>query len=207
MNNFYPIITSTILSQLILVIILLVKGKNTPLFFPFLFYAISKLIFSISTIGSAFIINSSYPVFHLTLFAEFLLILFLFDKILRIKSFSIPIMILGLICFVYESIILNNWFENNEIFTVYFNLSIGILSLKYLFEFINSKFNPNKKLLSFLFGFLFVKCASSLILSLFESDIRFEPNALAVLLLYFYNAFEILQGLLVSRIIWKLKEA
>jgi hypothetical protein len=46
-----------------------------------------------------------------------------------------------------------------------------------------------------------------LILSLFESDIRFEPNALAVLLLYFYNAFEILQGLLVSRIIWKLKEA
>lgn len=207
MNNFYPIITSTILSQLILVIILLKRGKNTPLFFPFLIFSISKLIFSVLTIVSAFAINSSYPIFHISLFAEFLLILYLFNNIQRTKIFSISILFFGLICFFYESIFLNKWWENNEIFTVYFNLSVGILSLKYLFDFIYSTLNQNKKLLSFLFGFIFIKCASSIILSLFESDIRMEPNDLAVFLLYFYNGFEILQGLLESRIVWKLKEA
>jgi hypothetical protein len=131
--------------------------------------------------------------------------IFLLEK--TVKHLRYYPVLISLIIFLFETIICNGWLKNNEIQTVYVNIFTSVISVIILVNYL--KANDDKIVIYkfLIFGsFLFVS-ASSLILSLYESEIRQSPSMMAFFMIVIYNSVEIVQNLSIAFSLWKLKEA
>lgn len=152
-------------------------------------------------------LGSAIPVFHLTLLIRFYLIQIVLNQIVQLTKLNYFFGTIAFIVFYFESIISNNWMKNNEILTVFVNLSLAVISIVSLFKIFQSikstLFNYSITVIS---SFLVISC-SSLILSIYESDLRTSQSYAAFFLILFYNLIEISQNFAITYSLWKLKEA
>ena len=171
-----------------------------------LVYLTVSLIASILERFSAIQLGTAVPVFHLFLLIRFYLVIILFNSLIKSPRLSIFISLLALCIFVAESNQMHSWFENNEMLTVFTNISLIILSFLNLNKLLREERNSLFHLSFVVFGsFLFIS-SSSLILSIYESDIRSEPSLAAFFLVLYYNIIELIQNLVITNSLWKLKE-
>jgi hypothetical protein len=152
-------------------------------------------------------LGSAIPVFHLTLLIRFYLIQIVLNQIVQLTKLNYFFGTIAFIVFYFESIISDNWMKNNEILTVFVNLSLAVISIVSLFKIFQSikstLFNYSITVIS---SFLVISC-SSLILSIYESDLRSSQSYAAFFLILFYNLIEISQNFAITYSLWKLKEA
>ena len=152
-------------------------------------------------------LGSAIPVFHLTLLIRFYLIQIVLNQIVQLTKLNYFFGTIAFIVFYFESIISYNWMKNNEILTVFVNLSLAVISIVSLFKIFQSikstLFNYSITVIS---SFLVISC-SSLILSIYESDLRTSQSYAAFFLILFYNLIEISQNFAITYSLWKLKEA
>jgi hypothetical protein len=136
-------------------------------------------------------LGSAIPVFHLTLLIRFYLIQIVLNQIVQLTKLNYFFGTIAFIVFYFESIISYNWMKNNEILTVFVNLSLAVISIVSLFKIFQSikstLFNYSITVIS---SFLVISC-SSLILSIYESDLRTSQSYAAFFLILFYNLIEI----------------
>lgn len=71
--------------------------------------------------------HNAYPVFHLSIIIEFVIILWIFQKINNQQIYKL-ILILGLICFISDLTYTSNFFANNFLTTIYTYVISVILS-------------------------------------------------------------------------------
>jgi hypothetical protein len=152
-------------------------------------------------------LGSAIPVFHLTLLIRFYLIQIVLNQIVQLTKLNYFFGTIAFIVFYFESIVSNNWMKNNEILTVFVNLSLAVISIVSLFKIFQSiksaLFNYSITVIS---SFLVIS-SSSLILSIYESDLRSSQSYAAFFLILFYNLIEISQNFAITYSLWKLREA
>ncbi len=175
------------------------KSLNTFLFISLILSLVERLV--------CLQFESAISIFHLSIPIRFFYMyrIFLLEK--SIKRLRYYPALISLIIFLFETIICNGWLKNNEIQTVYVNICTAVISVIILMN--HLKTNDQKEVLyKFLIygSFLFVS-ASSLILSLYESEIRQSPSMMAFFMIVIYNSVEIVQNLSIAFSLWKLKEA
>lgn len=175
------------------------KSLNTFLFISLILSLVERLV--------CLQFESAISIFHLSIPIRFFYMyrIFLLEKsIKRLRYYPV---LISLIIFLFETIICNGWLKNNEIQTVYVNICTAVISGIILMN--HLKTNDQKEVLyKFLIygSFLFVS-ASSLILSLYETEIRQSPSMMAFFMIVIYNSVEIVQNLSIAFSLWKLKEA
>ncbi len=178
--------------------------KENSALFAWVFF---NLFFTLLGYIPQIIYKNSYPVFHVSIPILTLLTINYFWR----KGISTFITVISasivLLLFIYESIYLNNWFENNLLIAVFSNMCISMLSLYHLYI-IFIKENENEqdnqfKSLFFISSGLFMSNTSSFFFSLNEDKIRSEDYL--VLFQYVFPVFMfiyILQNVLISWGIW-----
>ena len=178
--------------------------KENSALFTLVFF---NLFFTLLAILSQEIYTNCYPAFHVSTPILTLLTINYFwrkgiSNLIAVISASIVLLL-----FIYESIYLNNWFENNLLIAVFSNMCISMLSLYHLYI-IFIKENENEqdyqfKSLFFISSGLFMSNTSSFFFSLNEDKIRSEDYL--VLFQYVFPVFMfiyILQNVLISWGIW-----
>lgn len=207
MNIFYIVLLLTITSQLAPIICLIKRSKTTPIFEGFLIYFLHSFLFTIFGLISAYFLNTSYPVFHVSMFLEFMILCYVLNKIIIMKKLVFLFILMSIIIFFVESVYNNSWFYNNEIFNLFFNASCSFLSFVYLIKLFPETNFPNKRYFLLFISIIFIQSSSLLVISVFETQIRINPSYVAFFLFLIYNFFEITQNLVNTWIVWKLKEA
>jgi hypothetical protein len=178
--------------------------KENSALFTLVFF---NLCFTFLAILSQEIYTNCYPAYHVSTPILTLLTINYFWR----KGISTFIAVISasivLLLFIYESIYLNNWFENNLLIAVFSNMCISMLSLYHLYIiFTNENENENNnqfKSLFFISSGLFISNTSSFFFSLNENKIRSEDYL--VLFQYVFPVFMfiyILQNALISWGIW-----
>jgi len=202
---------------------ILIITKNVSFTFPFVIYKLFKLnekriiplfvflfisfILSLMEIYAADKMGSAVPVYHISTVIRYLTILFVFYQITKHKIVVITFSLFALLIFGYESIYLDGWFNNNEILTVFSNLSITIYSGYCLYKvLIQGKIKLEAYSINLL-GLFLIYSGSSTILSFFETEILLKPTFEAFFLIAYYNLLEISLNLGFGYSVWKLKEA
>lgn len=208
MNFVNVVLIVTCLSSLIQFFVFAKNRITTKLYIPFLVYILQSIAFTFSEIISIFKFNSSYPFYHFSMIIELMTLMWLLDRIIRYRRISISILIISISIFGYETIYRHKIFENNEIFNVAFNFIISFISVIYLLKLLNpnSKINNNKYLALFL-SFIFIQSTSSLVLSVYETQIRSSISFVSDFMFIVYNVLEIAQSVSTAYVIWKLREA
>ncbi len=200
-----------------------ITTKNVSFTFPFVIYKLFKLnekrilplfvflfisfILSLMEIYAADKMGSAVPIYHISTIIRYLTILFVFYQIIKHKIVAITFSFLALLIFGYESIYQDGWFHNNEILTVFSNLSITSYASYCLYKVL---IQGSIKLEAYsinLLGLFLIYSGSSTILSFFETEILLKPTFEAFFLIAYYNFLEISLNLGLSYIIWKLREA
>lgn len=198
-----------IISHIAPLIFLIQKKKLLAQEFPLLFLLVFLSLLS-QILGLCFFwwhINV-FPVFHIWMFIRFILLLQFFKQDKFLTGQINGIYVLGILVFIYESLICNLWLENNELFTIFSNVVISYISLRLILKFFNRQFFSVKNAFkSFLHIIFFITNSSALILSVYESDIRQETSSYAFFLVVFYCLIDIFQNLGITYSLWKLKEA
>ena len=195
-------------SSFIFPLFILIRRKSKIIYYkPFLVYVIVALLLTLLTKLFELFYNNTYPLYHLAAITEYLTIGFLFYSFSKAKKIIFGF-IIGAICLcIYESIILNRITMNNEIFMMYFNLSITIISFCIIVELSNSFHLRNSKFLALFSAGIFCQTSSSFIIGVYESEIRESVNSISIFVFYMYNIMALLQNVLNSFVFWKLKEA
>jgi hypothetical protein len=197
--------------------------KYTSYIFPFLIYKIYKLdekryqplfvflfaslILSLLERYSAVKIGSAIPIYHISTIIRYLTILFVFYQIVKHKIVFISLSFIALLIFGFESIYLNGWMKNNEILTVFSNLSITTYSGYCLYKTLIEGSIKLEAYSIYLMGLFMVYSGSSTILSFFETEILLKPTFAAFFLIAYYNILEISLNIGFGYSLWKLKEA
>ncbi len=174
--------------------------KENSALFTLVFF---NLFFTFLAILSQEIYTNCYPAFHVSTPILTLLTINYFWR----KGISTFITVISasivLLLFIYESIYLNKWFQNNLLIAVFSNMCISMLSLYHLYLiFINENENEQDnqfKSLFFISSGLFMSNTSSFFFSLNEDKIRSEDYL--VLFQYVFPVFMfiyILQNVLIS---------
>jgi hypothetical protein len=207
MSIFYIVLFFTHVSQLAPIICLLNGLKKVPISNIFLIYFLHSFLSTSFGLISAYFLNTSYPVFHVSMFLEFLILCYMLNKILEMKKLLLPFVLTSIIIFLFESVYKNGWFNNNEIFNLFFNASCSFLSFVYLIKLFPGTNLLNKRYFLIFISVLFVQSSSLLVISIYETQIRINPNFVAFILFLTYNFFEITQNIVNTWIIWKLKKA
>ncbi len=137
--------------------------------------------------------------------SRFLAIVFIFDNFIKQKRITKIIAFIAIFIFTIECFLIQGKNQNNEVFTIYSSLFLSILSLSILLK---KKHKSNIDLFSNNFsGIIFIVCASTLVLSLYETELRSTKSLAAVFIIVYYNIVEIFQNLGITYSLWKLKEA
>jgi hypothetical protein len=77
-----------------------------------------RFISDFMNLFSTHIFHNAYPVFHLSIIIEFLIILWIFQKV-DIKRIYLFFTIIGLICFISDLTLTSNFFANNFLTTIF----------------------------------------------------------------------------------------
>ena len=203
---FYSFLICTFSSYFCLLVVLLLKLREIPYGKAFVIFVIQSILAVIAARVSSRYLNTSYPIFHIFMFIEYLSIGYLFSQILSLKKVVFTFSLVAIIIFSIESIYLNRWFENNNFFNIYFNVTIAIMSLLHFIKLLNRKEQKSKKYLAFLFGIFFIHCSSSVVLSNYETHIRSNTNWTMYFLFSSYNTLQIIQNLIITWVLWNLKK-
>ncbi len=172
--------------------------KENSALFAWVFF---NLFFTLLGYIPQIIYKNSYPVFHVSIPILTLLTINYFWRKGISNLITIILASIVLLLFVYESIYLNKWFQNNLLSTVFSNVCISLLSLHHLytiFTYENEQDNQFKSLF-FISSGLFISNTSSFFFSLNEDKIRSEDYL--VLFQYVFPVFMfiyILQNVLIS---------
>jgi hypothetical protein len=137
--------------------------------------------------------------------SRFLALVFILDNFIKHKYVTNIIALIATIIFTIECILIHGENQNNEVFTIFSNLILSGFTLSILF-------NKNQKSKIDLFsknlsGVIFIVCASSLILGLYETELRSTKSIAAAFIIVYYNIVEIFQNLGITYSLWKLREA
>jgi hypothetical protein len=194
LSNVFPVVLFIVFRQMN-------KSKKYLLIF-----LLGSLLLSISERLFGLAYGNTSAIIHFTFFLRFILALTVLYRISKFRIFFYTCLLLGSLLFIYETFILKLLHHNNELMTVYVNTVITIWSLTYL---INSKrINDSESKYNFMISGTFLLISgSSLILSVYESDIRSSPTYAAFFLILYYNLLEILQYFGITYSLWKLREA
>ena len=175
--------------------------KENSALFTLVFF---NLFFTLLGYIPQIIYKNCYPVFHVsTPILTLLTINYFWRK--GISTFIAVILAsIVLLLFVYESIYLNKWFENNMLITVFSNMCISMLSLYHLYTiFTNENEKDNQfKSLFFISSGLFISNTSIFFFSLNEDQIRSEDSLLYQYVYPVFMFLYILQNILISVGIW-----
>ena len=176
--------------------------KENSALFTLVFF---NLFFTFLAILSQVIYTNSYPAFHVSIPILTLLTINYFWRKGISTFIAVILASIVLLLFVYESIYLNKWFENNMLITVFSNMCISMLSLYNLYTIFTYEDEKNNqfKSLFFISSGLFISNTSSFFFSLNEDKIRSEDYL--VLNQYVFPVFWfliILQNVLISVGIW-----
>jgi hypothetical protein len=175
--------------------------KENSALFTLVFF---NLCFTFLAILSQEIYTNCYPAYHVsTPILTLLTINYFWRK--GISTFIAVILAsIVLLLFIYESIYLNKWFENNMLITVFSNMCISMLSLYHLYTiFTNENEKDNQfKSLFFISSGLFISNTSIFFFSLNEDQIRSEDSLLYQYVYPVFMFLYILQNILISVGIW-----
>ena len=193
-----------LLSCFLPVIILLQKGRGTIIqILPLSLFCFSNLIFVLLALLFALKLNNCYPVYHFSVFFCLVLILWYYYGLNFIKKVIKIALSIGFIIFIYETIYLQEFFENNFILTIYSNAIISIISFFHLFFIIIYKDKVSKDLsfqinIDIAFAFFY---SSSFFVSLYENRIRENGDLLFYIIFSIFSVLVILENLILSRAI------
>jgi hypothetical protein len=197
------------ISNLLVVIILVVRfkiiKKNLSKYQIGKLSIINLIIFCCS-LYTTYRYNSSYPPYHVGLPLIYLVSLeILQTKVLFKKLYKVALF-LAILIFTYETVILNGFLRNNELFTEYFNFSLSIFAALSIFK--NSKINSNyfASVEFFLSSIIFISSSSRLILSLMETEFRNGDELGLFFMILIYNSIDFIQNMSFSYILLKWKE-
>jgi hypothetical protein len=174
--------------------------KENSALFTLVFF---NLFFTLSSFLINEIYEISYPIFHIIIPILTLLTINYFWRKGISKIITVILASILLLLFVYESIYLNKWFENNMLITVFSNMCISMLSLYHLytiFTYENEKNNQFKSLF-FISAGLFISNTSSFFFSVNEDQIRSEDYLFQFVFPVFLFLIT-LQNVLISCGIW-----
>lgn len=197
----------TFLSFVFPLIILIGRKSKIIYFRPFLVYSTMALLLTFVTNLFEQFYSNTYPLYHITAIIEYLTIGFIFYSISKEKKIIFGF-IIGAFCLnIYESLILYRLMMNNEIFMMYFNLSITIISFCVIVELSKSFHLIDSRLLALFSAGIFCQTSSSFIIGVYETEIRQNVNIISIFVFYLYYLMAFIQNLLNSFLFWKLKEA
>jgi hypothetical protein len=154
-----------------------------------------------------YIFNTGYPAFHINSIFSLLSLMAIFYQFNIKRMWILFLTVLGISLFLYESVYQQGWFENNERMTVYCNVCIIIVSVYYFVYYLK---NPELPYYPFVIPFtavLFFADASSIIISLYESELRTEISWKLVFAVSFLNFLEALFHFILAYAVWKLDKA
>jgi hypothetical protein len=176
--------------------------KENSALFTLVFF---NLFFTLLGYIPQIIYKNCYPVFHVSIPILTLLTINYFWRKGISTFIAVILASIVLLLFVYESIYLNKWFENNMLITVFSNMCISMLSLYNLYTIFTYEDEKNNqfKSLFFISSGLFISNTSSFFFSLNEDKIRSEDYL--VLFQYVFPVFLfliMLQNALISWGIW-----
>jgi hypothetical protein len=170
--------------------------------FSFVCIGILSSFFTLASSFAGMIYNNCYPSFHVTIPILTLLTINYFRRKGISTFIAVILASIVLLLFIYESIYLNKWFENNMLITVFSNMCISMLSLYHLYTiFTNEKDNQFKSLF-FISSGLFISNTSIFFFSLNEDQIRSEDSLLYQYVYPVFMFLYILQNILISVGIW-----
>jgi hypothetical protein len=175
--------------------------KENSALFALVFF---NLFFTLLGYIPQIIYKNCYPVFHVSIPILTLLTINYFWRKGISTFITVILASIVLLLFVYESIYLNKWFENNLLITVFSNVCISMLSLYHLytiFTYENEKNNQFKSLF-FISSGLFILNTSGFFFSLNEDQIRSEDSLLYQYVYPVFMFLYILQNILISVGIW-----
>jgi hypothetical protein len=111
------------------------------------------------------------------------------------------------IIFVYETFIMNCILENNLIMTIYSNAVISFIAFMHLFKIIKDEIKIHNFILQKNFDIaLSIFYSASFFISLFETKIKEQNDYFFYIIFSIYSILIIIENLIFSKIIWKLKQ-
>lgn len=165
-------------------------------------------LFVITDLVLTFIHKDEYSmfVFYFADIIRFFSIIYFYQRTIYKSKINFYMMFLGICIFLFENFNQFALHGNDEVFTVFSNISIAGASIYYFY-----KLNAQKKseVLSSLYilGFFFFVSSSSLLISVYESEIRTTPSYLALFIIIFYNLMELIQNSGITLLLWRLKRS
>lgn len=186
---------------------------------PFLFQNMRKNLSQIITLKLFLIIGFSgnilmlfysrfygnpFFIAHIYDFIQYILLILLF-KNLGFK-FLFPITLIPISVFLYESVFLDGWLNNNELFYVISTLFISVISFIRLYQNL-TRISDNNYFFNIIHGTFFICSISSIILGIYENEIRDGDVITAFFLIFLNNFITIVQNIGINLALWKLKEA
>jgi hypothetical protein len=174
--------------------------KENSALFALVFF---NLFFTLSSFLINEIYEISYPIFHIIIPILTLLTINYFWRKGISTFIAVILASIVLLLFVYESIYLNNWFQNNLLITVFSNVCISMLSLYHLYTIFTNENEKNNqfKSLFFISAGLFISNTSSFFFSVNEDQIRSEDYLFQFVFPVFLFLIT-LQNVLISWGIW-----
>ena len=154
-----------------------------------------------------YIFNTGYPAFHINSIFSLLSLMAIFYQLNIKRMWILLLTVLGIALFLCESVYQQGWFENNERMTLYLNTCFTVVSVYYFVYYLR---NPELPYYPFVIPFtaaLFFTNASSIIISLYETELRTRPNWGLAIVLAFLNFLETLFHFALAYAVWKLDKA
>lgn len=197
------------ISNLWILLVVLLNNKtivDSKLYSRIARISVVNLILFCTALFYTFYFNNSYPTYHFGLPLLYILTL----DILRVKELNRLLFYSALFfaasIFIFESIYYSGLFQNNELFTIYFNLSISCISAFVIFK----KSKVSNKFLGSAYFFtasiFFITASSRILLSILETQFRLANNSSTFFITVVYNGLDIMQNIMFSILILKWKE-
>ena len=143
------------------------------------------------------------PIAHIYDITQYIILILLLNNIGSKQFF--PIAFIPIVVFIYESIYLNGWFHYDELFYVISTVFIAVISLIKFYK--NLNVNTEIKNFSNIILVTFFVCSvSSIILGIYEKELRRGDVITAFTLIFLNNFITIVQNLGINIALWKLKK-
>jgi len=196
----------TYLSYFLPLLVLMMVEKKHVLFRPILLYSLVNILMAIGRVSTAILLKTVYPAFHISTLLSFLSVLYLFHQIGYGKKSLVFFTFSSLLLFLYESVLLGRWFENNEWLTIYTLLSLCVLSVHFLLQQLKKTKEMDFSIPLIFSSVIFLKSASMFVLCIFETELRKSANTSFLVMFFAFNAIEWIHHLGVSMAIWTLRK-
>jgi hypothetical protein len=161
-------------------------------------YILCVLLVYVFGLTTTFLFNSSFPAFHIGLPLLHYLVLKSLKTDVNYNMIFKALVLISFCIFITETVLLNGWLQNNEVYTIFYNVSIASMSLFIMIKEFTKPNNINNSSIRLFSSLLFFTSSSRLIISLFESSFRQTIKQETYILLFIYFSLEIFQNISLS---------